>query len=68
MLFMLRKHHLQNKKIQMSLKKEIGFHPKGHLKNMKTSIFTPSGYRWYCAVVRSRSQLMALVTKPSLRE
>lgn len=35
---------------------------------MEISIFIPSGYRQHNVVVRSRSQLMTLVTEPSLGE
>lgn len=48
---MLRQYHLAEQKAESGLKrkkkkKEIGFHPTGHLKNMEISIFILSGYRW----------------------
>lgn len=51
LLSMLRQYHLAEQKAESGLKrkkkkKEIGFHPTGHLKNMEISIFILSGYRW----------------------
>ena len=44
------------------------FLPYCSLKNMEIFIFIPSGYKWYHAVVRCRSQLITLVTEHPLRE
>lgn len=48
--------------------REIGFIPKGQLKNMEISIFMSSGYRWCQSIVMSRALLMTLVIESSLRE